>query len=291
MNKYQNVCLALLLASFSSAHAQTLSDYFNFTQDGTVASGGTVSAQYGPMTGTVQSTDTSITSSGLTVTGGTGGATGLALTSGSLAPFTSDFSLQMYYTNSANVLNGGIFGGVSGGAASGNISGDNVLFTSYNNGDAIRPVTSNGGQYGATNATPPDGTGSGTGSLLDVVLTYTASSQTLSEYVNGVSVASGNASGFNGLAAVTNFAIGGVTNNPFGDPADQETATSFLFYTGALSSTEVAALDADGATPTLDQISTAGITVESVPEPSTYALLLGGMGLLVLLRKRQSLQS
>jgi hypothetical protein len=291
MIKYQNVCLALLLASFSSAHAQTLSDYFNFTQDGTVGSGGTVSAQYGTMTGTVQSTDTSISSSGLTVTGGTGGSTGVLLSSGSLAPFTGDFSLQMYYTNSATVINGGIFGGVSGGAAISNISGDTALFTSYNSGDAIRPVTSNGTQFGATNATPQNGTAGATGTLEDVVLTYTASSQTLSEYVNGVSVASGNVSGFNGLAAVTNFAIGGVANNPFGDPADQETATSFLFYTGALSSTEVAALDADGATPTLGQISTAGITVASAPEPSTYALILGGMGLLVLLRKRQSLQS
>jgi hypothetical protein len=291
MIKYQNVCLALLLASFSSAHAQTLSDYFNFTQDGTVGSGGTVSAQYGTMTGTVQSTDTSISSSGLTVTGGTGGSTGVLLSSGSLAPFTGDFSLQMYYTNSATVINGGIFGGVSGGAAISNISGDTALFTSYNSGDAIRPVTSNGTQFGATNATPQNGTAGATGTLEDVVLTYTASSQTLSEYVNGVSVASGNVSGFNGLAAVTNFAIGGVANNPFGDSADQETATSFLFYTGALSATEVTALDAAGATPSLAQISAAGITVASVPEPSTYALILGGMGLLVLLRKRQSLQS
>jgi hypothetical protein len=291
MIKYQNVCLALLLASFSSAHAQTLSDYFNFTQDGTVGSGGTVSAQYGTMTGTVQSTDTSISSSGLTVTGGTGGSTGVLLSSGSLAPFTGDFSLQMYYTNSATVINGGIFGGVSGGAAISNISGDTALFTSYNSGDAIRPVTSNGTQFGATNATPQNGTAGATGTLEDVVLTYTASSQTLSEYVNGVSVASGNVSGFNGLAAVTNFAIGGVANNPFGDSADQETATSFLFYTGALSATEVTALDAAGATPSLAQISAAGITVASVPEPSTYALILGGMGLLVFLRKRQSLQS
>jgi hypothetical protein len=291
MIKYQNVCLALLLASFSSAHAQTLSDYFNFTQDGTVGSGGTVSAQYGTMTGTVQSTDTSISSNGLTVTGGTGGSTGVLLSSGSLAPFTGDFSLQMYYTNSATVINGGIFGGVSGGAAISNISGDTALFTSYNSGDAIRPVTSNGTQFGATNATPQNGTAGATGTLEDVVLTYTASSQTLSEYVNGVSVASGNVSGFNGLAAVTNFAIGGVANNPFGDSADQETATSFLFYTGALSATEVTALDAAGATPSLAQISAAGITVASVPEPSTYALILGGMGLLVFLRKRQSLQS
>jgi hypothetical protein len=289
MLKYQSVFLALLLGSFSSAHAQTLSDYFNFTQDGTVASGGTVSAQYGTMTGTVQSTGTTISSSGLTVTGGAGGSTGVTLAVGSLAPFTGDFSLQMYYTNSATVLNGGIFGGVSVGAGSNSISGDTALFTSYNGSDAIRPVTSDGSQYGATNATPAAGTAGATGTLEDVVLTYTAS--TLTEYVNGVAVASGSASGFNGLAAVTNFAIGGVANNPFGDPADQETATSFLFYTGALSSTEVAALDADGATPTLAQISAAGITVASVPEPSTYALILGGMGLLVLLRKRQSLQS
>jgi hypothetical protein len=291
MLKYQSAFLALLLGSFSTAHAQVLTDYFNFTQDGTVGSGGTVSAQYGPMTGTVQSTDTSISSSGLTVTGGTGGSTGVLLSSGSLAPFTGDFSLQMYYTNSATVINGGIFGGVSGGAAISNISGDTALFTSYNSGDAIRPVTSNGTQFGATNATPQNGTAGATGTLEDVVLTYTASSQTLSEYVNGVSVASGNVSGFNGLAAVTNFAIGGVANNPFGDSADQETATSFLFYTGALSATEVTALDAAGATPSLAQISAAGITVASVPEPSTYALILGGMGLLVFLRKRQSLQS
>jgi hypothetical protein len=289
MLKYQSVFLALLLGSFSTAHAQVLTDYFDFTKDGSVAAGGTVSAQYGTMTGTVQSTGTTISSSGLTVTGGAGGSTGVTLAVGSLAPFTGDFSLQMYYTNSATVLNGGIFGGVSVGAGSNSISGDTALFTSYNGSDAIRPVTSDGSQYGATNATPAAGTAGATGTLEDVVLTYTAS--TLTEYVNGVAVASGSASGFNGLAAVTNFAIGGVANNPFGDPADQETATSFLFYTGALSSTEVAALDADGATPTLDQISTAGITVESVPEPSTYALLLGGMGLLVLLRKRQSLQS
>jgi hypothetical protein len=289
MLKYQSVFLALLLGSFSTAHAQVLTDYFDFTKDGSVAAGGTVSAQYGTMTGTVQSTGTTISSSGLTVTGGAGGSTGVTLAVGSLAPFTGDFSLQMYYTNSATVLNGGIFGGVSVGAGSNSISGDTALFTSYNGSDAIRPVTSDGSQYGATNATPAAGTAGATGTLEDVVLTYTAS--TLTEYVNGVAVASGSASGFNGLAAVTNFAIGGVANNPFGDPADQETATSFLFYTGALSSTEVAALDADGATPTLAQISAAGITVASVPEPSTYALILGGMGLLVFLRKRQSLQS
>jgi hypothetical protein len=126
--------------------------------------------------------------------------------------------------------------------------------------------------------------------LIDVVLTYASSMQTLTEYVDGSSVASGNVSGFTSLAAVSNFAIGGVANNPFGDPADQETASSFLFYTGTLSGTQVAALDTAGATPSLAQISADGITVAAVPEPSTYALMIGGVVLLLVLRKRQCMR-
>ena len=92
---------------------------------------------------------------------------------------------------------------------------------------------------------------------------------------------------FSGLNALTSgFSIGGVANPAFGDNAAAANITSFMMYDGALDSTTVSNLNGLGSTPTADQFQSAGIT--AVPEPGTFAMLLGGIGMLALFRRRKS---
>jgi hypothetical protein len=249
--------------AFNDASAQSLISYFDFTKEGSAASGSTVQSQYGSMLGTLNSSGTSLTSSGLTVTGTDAGGTGLRLANGSLAPFVGDFTIQMWYKNSAVNQNGALFGGTSGTTENSNLSGDSALFVSYNSSYAVRPVTSNGSQYGSVTPTPASNTGNSTGTALDIVLTYVASSKTLTEYVNGVQVGTGALTGFTGLSSIVNFSIAGISNPAFGDSANPETTLSFLLYMGALSSSQVSSLNSYGASPTIAQVQSDGIVAWS----------------------------
>jgi hypothetical protein len=274
------------------ASAATLSSYFDFTQYGTVSGGSTVTSNVlGNTSGTLSSSGTTLNSSGLAVAlGNTVPNTGLPFNAGSLSSFTGDFSLQIWYTMNAtlntDIKDHDLFGGTTSASIDGTLVGDQGLVVAYNNNAGtpqfIRPIIGNNTQYGTT-VNPPIGTGMTPSTLYDLTLTYNSTSHNFTLYMNGVSVASGAPTTyFTSLAAVTNFAIGGVSHPAFGDGALAQTTTSFLMYTGELTGTQVADIHAFGSTPTMSQLG----TVVTVPEPGTFAMLLGGIGMLALFRRR-----
>ena len=113
-----------------------------------------------------------------------------------------------------------------------------------------------------------------------MVLTYDASTYTFNQYVNGTWTSSlQEAFSSTSLAGAQIFAIGGCPNEPWsgwGDASADATTKDFLLYNGSLAASQVSALDSLGAGASLDQIVTA------VPEPSTWAMFIGGLGLLFL---------
>jgi hypothetical protein len=256
----------------NAAKAQALSSYFDFTQDGNVGAGGTVTSQYGNTSGILSAANTTVSGSGLVIaSGGTVANTGLVLNSGSLSAYTGSFSLEINYTLPAQAGgNSGLFGGVAG-AQSGNLNGAQTLFAAFNNPGgtpALRPVTT-GGSFGDTNPTPANGTGNAVGTREDYVITFGGGMFTT--YLNGAQLGTETNANFTSLADVGNFSIGGVAASPFGDAAVANTTTSFLFYTGALTAPQVATIDGFGSEPTLAQISSSGVGV--VPEPSSLAAM------------------
>jgi hypothetical protein len=276
---------AFVLLSMDLANAQqSLSAYWDFTKYGTVSAGNTVvSNVFGSISGTLNSTATSLTSSGLAITGDSSAAsTGIRLANGSLSSFTGDFSIQMWYTMNVLGDNRMLFGGTTSASVDNTLVGDNGLFVGYSVGSTrfVRPVETNGTQYGTT-LNSPSGTGNTTGVLYDLVLTYVASSDLFTLYLNGVQVAQGANTNFATLDAVTNFSIGGVANPAFGDNAARQTTTSFLMYQGALTAKQISDLHALGAAATLAQIG----TVVDIPEPSLMGIGIG-VGLIGLIIQR-----
>lgn len=282
----RTVLAAVALAASADA-ATVLENYFNFTSYGTVAGGGTVTAVGNTgATATVKSTATSLTSSGLAITAGSSASTtGVNVAGADLSGFTGDFSLQIWFTSPSTIAgNTALFGGTTSATIDGSMVGDQALFVAYSNTNPrfLRQIMSNNSTFGIAGA-PPSGTAATTGTLYDYTLVYTASTNTVQAYLDGVAVGAGLSTAFfQGLDSLTNgLAIGGVQNPAFGDNAAAVNITSFLMYNGALTSDEIGSIHGFGSTPTLDQLS----TIVSVPEPS--AVLLGGLGLLGLLRRRR----
>ncbi|MGA2441011.1 MAG: PEP-CTERM sorting domain-containing protein, partial [Tepidisphaeraceae bacterium] len=121
------------------------------------------------------------------------------------------------------------------------------------------------------------------GQSYDMMLTYNASTYTFNQYINGVQTSSlQEAFSSTSLAGTQLFGIGGCPNEPWapwGDASADETTSDFLLYNGALTASQVAAVDAAGASASL-----ATISADVIPEPVSLGLM--GLGGLILLRRR-----
>jgi hypothetical protein len=285
---------ALALTANAAIAQVSLVNYFDFTQYGSVAGGSTLTSNaYGTTQGTLSSTGTTLTSSGLAISSGQlAKNTGVTLSAGSLSSFTGDFSIQTWFTNPATVLtNTMLFGGTNTVSQDSSINGDRALFVGFNKvSNAVtdlRPIVSNNTNAGQDMAAATDGRGRTASTSYDLTLTYVSSSKLLSFYIDGT--LSGSATlntGFTTLAAVTNWAIGGVANPAFADNSVAATFSNFLMYDGALSSTQISNIHTFGSDVTVNELVSAGVT--AIPEPSTYAALagLGALGLAAYRRRR-----
>jgi hypothetical protein len=300
--KYPHLAVLTLLGISTlgaSARAATLQTYFDFTTYGTVAGGNTItSSAYG-----FSSTDatvkndpsTTLTGSGLAISAGTNaGSTGVSMAGSTLAGYTGDFSLQIWYTSPATIVgNTGLFGGTTTASpGGGNLGSAQALFTAYNGAtDRLRPIVGNNTKYGFdSNTNIPSGTGATPNTLYDYVVTYSAATSTFTVYTDGVQVGTTfNVPFFTGLNGLTNgFAIGGIENPAFGDAAAAVNITSFMMYTGALDSSTVSSLHGLGANPNGDQFQSVGIS--AVPEPHVVALVTAGLfGMLIFFRRRSQM--
>jgi len=306
--KYSNLAALTVLGISTlgvSAHAAaTLQTYYDFTSYGTVAGGSSItSSAYGESStaATLSSTATALTSSGLAITAGTAaGSTGATMAGSTLSGYTGDFSLQIWYNSPATfVSNSMLWGGTTSATADGTLVGDQGLFAGYGNmtnpaTGFIRPIATNGqtgnaGKFGTAMAVT-GGTGTTASTLYDFVVTFDSTNKVFNAYMNGTFVGTMTIpTGFNGLNALTNgFSIGGVASPAFGDPAAGVNITSFMMYTGTLSSTDVSNLNGIGATPTGAQFQAAGIT--AVPEPRVMALMTAGLiGMMFFIRRRKQM--
>lgn len=288
MNKLMTGALALifgLAATGNTAKASMLTSYWDFTQYGTVAGGNTIGDTYGNLTATVKTPATSLTSSGLAITAGTSGAdTGVTLAGDQLSSFTGDFTLQMWFT-SPSTVNGNtmLFGGTTSATVDGNMTGDQALFAGYSNTNPrfLRQIMGNNTVYGIAGA-PPSGTAATASTLYDYTLTYIASTHTVQAYLDGVAVGGGlSTTYFNGMSSLANgFSIGGVASPAFGDQAAAANISSFLFYDGALNTTQITDIHNLGAGASSSSI------VAAIPEPATLGMIgFVGVGMLFIRRR------
>jgi hypothetical protein len=288
--KKTNVILAVtavVLTFGLAAKAQTVQTYFNLQNYGTVAGGGTIVDSTGNTTATVNNdANTSLTSSGLAIVSASGNSasTGVTLASGSLSGFTGSFSIEDWVTI-ANPNNGVALWGANNGPANTYI-GDGYTGVSTLIGFSWGSLAGGGGTGNPLGQTynrygnSIGGVSLTAGQTYDMVLTYDASTYTFNQYVNGTWTSSlQEAFSSTSLAGAQIFAIGGCPNEPWsgwGDASADATTKDFLLYNGSLAASQVSALDSLGAGASLDQIVTA------VPEPSTWAMFIGGLGLLFL---------
>ncbi len=257
-------CLAALVLVSTTAPAQTLVHYYNFATNtgndqvgnanGVLSDGATIS------NGELQTTSGIL--SGLVLNGP-------SVTNSAVSGLTGSFSIEDWATITPNthLTAPALFGFTSGSASN--------YFTvySYHNlsgtpgtVDYDSPTTN---QYSADfNGLPlPEGT------PIDVGVTYSATTETLSLYLNGVETTSVSTDGALNLSSIAGTFDGGIGGF---DPGLTSTAvsdtTQFAIYNGALSSNQMLA-DFDNGSPV------------SAPEPSTWAMLCGGMALLFLARR------
>jgi hypothetical protein len=296
MNKLMTGTLALILglaATGNTAKASPiLQSYFDLTTYGTQAGGAVITDQSGNNVTATLRTDanTSLTASGLGITGGNCNNTGLMIGSSDMSVFTGAFSIQTWTTlaavNNNQVLFGAnngningyigdggtvssIFGAVRGDAISGFVGGHTPSYSRYGYGIAD-------GSFTAATAT-----------LYDVV--YTWDGTDFKEYVNGTLMGTRNMPTFGSLAQASSagsssgnsgFVIGGGMNQPYNDAANPQTTSSFLMFTGALDSTQVSNLHNLGAGASTSSI------VAAIPEPATLGLIgTFGVGLLFIRRR------
>lgn len=269
---------ALSTGIAATADAQTLQTYFNLQNYGSVAANGQITDATGSTTASLNNDpNTSLTAAGLTITAGPSGnaaSTGLTLGSGSLNSLTGDFSIQDWVTpasGSGVVLFGGNNGPENGWIGDGYTGVSTLIGFTWGSlvsgGGTGNPLGQSYNQYGNKVA----GYSLTAGQSYDLVLTYNASTYTFDQYINGALIGSlQEAFSSTSLAGVQDFVIGGAANEPWGyvDSSAAETTTDFLLYNGALSSTQVSALDAAGAGASVASID--GII--AVPEPSSLAM-------------------
>jgi hypothetical protein len=251
--------------------ATTLVDYFNLQTYGTVSGGQTITDAMGNAQATLNTNaNTSLTSSGLTISGGNSQVTGLSLAAGSLSGFTGSFTIQVWATiqsGGGSVLyaaNNGpangwigsgfdgyaaIYGFTWGGCLSGGGTG-NITGTAYN-------------RYGQTAGL---GYSLSAGTLYDIVLTYDATTRTFRQYVNGTLTGSQtNDFSQTSLAQAQNFTLGGGTaTETWGDNSALSTTKSFLLYSGALSGSQVSSIHNLG-------VGASASSIQSVVSTNSYA--------------------
>jgi hypothetical protein len=251
--------------------AATLDAYFDFTRYASVARGeGIVSNVHGGMPALVKPVGTSLTQWGLTIdTEKSAGDTGVLIPASALAPYTGDFTLQIWFITSLEVTaDTMIYGGTTSAGVDDSLQGDQALFLGYNNlkrqATFLRPVVGNGGgRWGAT-MDVAGGTGITPLSAQDYVLTYNSAKRVMIAYLNGLYVGTLNAAGFKGLAALDKgFAIGGVQNSAFReDGSAPVNIRSFMIYSGALTPAQIAQIHLGGPSVTLDILRAAEIVVK-----------------------------
>jgi hypothetical protein len=241
--------------------AVTLVSSFNLQSYGTVSGGQTITDAVGNTQATLNNdANTSLTSSGLMISGGNSRNTGLNLVAGSLSSFTGSFSIEdwvtvqsgggvVLYAANNGPANGYIGNGYDGYAAvygfkwgsclSGGGTG-NATGTAYN-------------RYGQTAGLAYSMTA---GTLYDIVLTYDAATHIFRQYVNGTLTGSQtNDFSQNSLAQAQNLTIGGGTaTETWGDSSALSTTKSFRLYRGSLSSNQVANIYALGASASVSSI-------------------------------------
>jgi hypothetical protein len=291
---------AALLTFASGANAQ-LETYFNLQDYGNVSAGQTIIDQTENTSATLNNdASTSMTSSGLIISApsfaGNAASTGLTFASGSLSSFTGSFSIEDWVTPAGGtgvVLFGGNSGPINGWYGDG-YTGVSSL-TGFNWGSLVsgggsgNPLNQGYDQWGNTVA----GYSLAPGQTYDLMLTYNASTYTFNQYINGSWIGSlQEAFSSTSLAGVQVFAIGGAVNEPWaaGSPiwyADSDdtapsTTEDFLLYSNELSASQVAAEDALGAGASLNAVEAA-----AVPEPSTCAMFIGGLGLVFRAARRR----
>ena len=251
------------------ARAASLATYFDFTRYGSVSPGATiVSNVHGKTAATVRSVGTILNQWGMTIDAGHGASdTGIAIPGEDLAAYTGDFTIQIWFVTSDSVSpNTMLLGGTTSSATDESLAGDQAFFIGYNHmsdkTEFIRPVVSNGSRWGMDMKTAK-GTGLAVLSLHDYVVTYNSTTRQMIAYMNGVAAGSLTANGFSGLASLTEgIVIGGVRNAAFRDDSSAPVnIRSFLLYSGALNSTQVAKLHAAGPAPSLEALGMADVVV------------------------------
>jgi autotransporter-associated beta strand protein len=264
---------AVVLAFAPDAVAQSLQTYFNFTTYGTQSGGASLADLTGNTTGTL-TTDThnSLTSSGLTISGGNTPNTGVQIGSSYMSGFTGSFSIQAWVTLSAVNVNQVLFGANNYGSVGVNrvASGPTGSYPGSTLMSSIRgsPLAISAYVGGSTPSYNQYGYGvadssftAATATLYDVVLTYDGTN--FNEYVNGTLKGTLNMPAFGSLATASavdsstgkgGFTIGGGMNNPFNDTSASATTSDFLLYNGALSTNQISALHALGAGASLSAI-------------------------------------
>ncbi len=253
--------VAMLSVANLCQGAVTLVSSFNLQSYGTLSGGQTITDAVGNTQATLNTdANTSLTSSGLTISGGNSRNTGLNLAAGSFSSFTGSFSIEdwvtvqsgggtILYAANNGPANGYIANGYDGYAAvygfkwgsclSGGGTG-NTTGTAYN-------------RYGQTAGLAYTMTA---GTLYDIVLTYDAATHIFRQYVNGTLTGSQtNDFSQNSLAQAQNLTIGGGTaTETWGDNSALSTTKSFRLYRGTLSSNLVANIYALGASASVSSI-------------------------------------
>ena len=274
MNLKRRFAPALVFAALagvgSVARAATLETYFDFTRYGSVPPGAFIRSNvHGGVSAMIKPVGTTLNQWGLTIAmEQSAGDTGVYIPPTALASLTGDFTLQVWFITQVDVTPDiMICGGSTSEVPDDSLDGDQALFVGYNNDRGVarflRPVVNDGGRWGA-NMVSHSGTGMSVLSAQDYVLTYNRAGRMISAYLNGAPVGTLNATGFDGLAALTRgFAVGGVQNSAFrGDGSAPVNIRSFMIYSGVLSPTQIARIHLGGPSVSLEALKAADVVVK-----------------------------
>ncbi len=254
-------CLLVLGLASASAHAQTLVHYYDFST-------GTVNDQVGDANG-VLTGDASITGGEL-VTGGDSDSglllNGSGVATSAVSGITGSFSIEDWVTLTDDSQ---FFPLIFGFGSS--TSADYLLSHPYRasyGGDAT--VEYNSDATGSNGIDlESDGSSLPVGTQQLVGLTYDASTETFTVYLNGVEAGSANTGGALDLSTIAGTSDGGIGGfDAFGDPTAIADTSKFAIYTGALTADQMMADFTAGAAGAGGE----SLGVGSAPEPRSWAM-------------------